>query len=77
MKVDTPFSKGLEDIFEWMNDIFSAGKFIYQDEEYVFHGTRIDYAEHALRVLRAWFESRLGLLQEQTKTLKGEGYENH
>lgn len=77
MKMDTAFSKGLENIFEWMNDIFSNGKFIYQDKEYVFHGTRIDYAEHALRVLRTWFEARIGLLQEQTKTLKGEGHENH
>lgn len=71
MKIETTYSRRLEEIFEWINSIFKEGKFTYQDEEYVFHGTRIDYAEHALRVLRIWFDEKLFLLDKQTRIVKG------
>lgn len=67
MKVPSLFSAGLIEIYEWLESIFTEGKFTYKDMEYKFHKTRVDLAEQALRQLRICFERKIKLLDLKTK----------
>lgn len=67
MKVPSLFSAGLIEIYEWLENIFTVGKFTYKDVEYRFHHTRVDLAEQALRQLRICFDRKVKMLDLKTK----------